>query len=166
MGELKKSAAGFSVVGKSRDQQFNPDKITELLGVSPTEAHAIGDINQRHFKRTGNQRSWDFAKWQISVDRREPGDLNSQIKEIFKLLPDSPSIWQQLHKEYSLIVFCGLWLESFNSGERLDCETLSILSGRNLDIDLDIYQDPDYIHDEDEDTFEFWKQVEANNKGS
>ena len=113
----------------------------------------LTERGKRHFR--------DFAKWIVSVESRTPGDLNSQIKELFAMLPHDPNIWHQLHRDYHLTVFCGLWLESFNSGENLDTETLHLLSERNLSIDLDIYMDPDYIHDEDEDSIAFWKQVEA-----
>ncbi|GEM_PF-390882 len=164
MGVLKKSVASFRIFGKTRDQQFDPKEITELLGVAPTRSHAIGDLNERYFNRTGQRHFRDFAKWIVSVEYRTPGDLNSQIKELIAMLPDDPNIWRQLHKDYELTVFCGLWLECFNSGQPLDSETLRLLSDRNLCLDLDIYQDPDYIHDEDEETLEFWKQVDVNSK--
>ncbi len=166
MGSLKQTCASFVVSGKSRDQQFAPNEITELLGVEPTRAHAIGDIDEKHFRRTGRQRAKEFAVWRLSSDRLAPGDLNLQIKDMLARLPDDPDVWRQLSAKFRLTMFCGLWMEGFNSGAPFDSETLRLLGERNVDLDLDIYQDPDYIHDEDEESLEFWKQVDANIKGA
>ena len=141
MAKLEQTAASFRIFGKTRDQQFDPKAITRLLNVEPTKSHAIGDLNQRAFKRTGAKSFWDFASWHLAVERREPGDLNNQILELLNLLPEDIAVWEYLSENYSVDIFSGLWLNGGNSGEVLESGTLLKLGQRKIELQMDIYAD-------------------------
>jgi hypothetical protein len=141
MAKLKETDVTLRVFGKTRDQEFAPIEITQLLNAEPTWSHAIGDLRQKTFDRTGEKIFWNFASWHLSIEKRVPGDLNGQILELLNLLPQDIDIWEYLSKHYHVDIFSGLWLEGGNSGETLESETLLKLGQRKIKLNMDIYAD-------------------------
>jgi hypothetical protein len=76
--------------------------------------------------------------WILNADRREPGDLDGQIDEIFSKLTHDLSVWRDL-AGYRPDLFVGLMLEQSNEGIELNGKSLSLLADRGVRLGLDVY---------------------------
>ena len=137
MAVLSGSAASLRFFGDDLD----PDELTRLLGCQPTKSERKGE--EIVGKVTGNKRTARSGGWRLSAERREPGDFDAQISEIFDGLTNDMSIWQDLTSRFRADVFCGLFMEEGNEGISLSNETLQRLAERGLTIDFDIYASSD-----------------------
>jgi hypothetical protein len=114
-----------------------PEEITKLLGNKPTSAARKDDLRPTRSKighiveKTGR---WSFAS-QTSF----PANIDAQIQDIFAQLTYDLATWKDVTSQYRCMVFCGLFMETINEGVILLPETISILSERRLNFDLDIY---------------------------
>lgn len=71
--------------------------------------------------------------------RREPGDLDAQLRELCAQLPSDPEIWQQLGDEVERSLFCGLFMEETNCGLSIEPSTLERIARLGARLDLDVY---------------------------
>jgi hypothetical protein len=133
MGDLDHSAASLRIMG----DDLRPEEITQLLGKEPSASQTKGEILTGRV--TGIQRTAKFGMWQWGAERREPGDLETQIHEILGPLTDDLAIWKQLAQHYHMDIFCGAFMKSTNDSIILSAETLSRLGNRGIDLNLDIY---------------------------
>lgn len=126
---------------------LDPDEMTNLLGCSPTASARKGDIRDKGFKeRTG--------RWQLEADVRVPGDISSQIKELFANLVCDIEVWESIKKRYQCDIFCGLFMNEGNEGLELDPSTLLMLGSRGLQLGFDIYRPIARNSDHSEEVFE------------
>lgn len=120
-----------------------PDGLTSALGQSPTYFMRKGGPVIRKGKTFRDAAGLPLhartSLWSYSVDRREPGDLDGQIRELFGALTGDLSVWRRLSAQYSPDLFVGLFLTESNEGIELSAECLSILSMRGVSLSLDIY---------------------------
>jgi uncharacterized protein DUF4279 len=114
-----------------------PDALTSALGKAPTKSTTKGEIVTN--KATGSVRVAKSGSWLYSVERREPGDLDGQIKELFDALTADLSVWGALAAKYKPDLFVGLFLKESNEGIEISAECLDILSSRGVSFSLDIY---------------------------
>ena len=114
-----------------------PDALTSALGKAPTRSSTKGETITN--KTTGNVRVARSGSWLYSVERREPGDLDGQIKELFDALTADLSIWRALAAKYKPDLFVGLFLKESNEGIEIGAECLDTLSSRGVSLSLDIY---------------------------
>ncbi|NOT42117.1 MAG: DUF4279 domain-containing protein [Alphaproteobacteria bacterium] len=75
---------------------------------SPTESHTKGDVITN--KTTGSVRVAKAGSWLFEVERREPGDLDGQIKELFGALTQDLSAWRTLAAKYKPDLFVGMFM--------------------------------------------------------
>lgn len=137
MGPVKQTAATLRVIGDKLD----PSEITRLLGKQPTRAWAKGDtVGERAIGQTGI--------WTLRTARMSPGDLEVQILDILAGMTDDLSIWKVLASKYNVNLFAGLFLTEGNEGLCLSPQTLKMLSDRHIELQLDIYYEPDDDHDQ------------------
>jgi hypothetical protein len=132
MATLSKSAASLSFFGDDLD----PDEITRLLGKQPKVGVRKGGT---WLTASGAEKIARIGSWRLSVDRREPGDLNGQIVELLEGLNDDLTAWRDLSARFGGRIFCGLFLDNWNEGLTLPASTLALLADRGLKLDLDIY---------------------------
>ena len=71
-----------------------PDALTSALGKPPTKSTTKGELIPT--KAAGGTRVARSGSWLYSVERREPGDLGGQIKELFGALTEDLSVWRAL----------------------------------------------------------------------
>ena len=114
-----------------------PEKITKLLGSTPTESciknqEIIG-------KATGNIRRAETGSWKIRANPRKPENIESQIFEIIDSLTNDLSIWSSLSSKYKIDLFCGVFLKTSNDGLILSAKALLSLGQRGITLGLDIY---------------------------
>lgn len=114
-----------------------PDTLTLALGKPPTLSNTKGEVITN--KTTGSVRVAKSGCWIFEVARREPGDLDGQIKELFSALTEDLSAWRALAARYKPDLFVGLFLIKGNEGIELSAESIEILAARGVSISLDIY---------------------------
>jgi hypothetical protein len=86
MGALDHSLATLRFSG----DDLVPETLTTLLGPMPSKAFVKGqDLNNRS---VGMRRVARTGSWQLSAERREPEDLESQIFELLARVTDDLSI--------------------------------------------------------------------------
>jgi hypothetical protein len=120
MSDVALTAASVSFGDRYLDVELDPDAVTAALGCPPTGSASV-------------------SGWQYSVDRREPGDLDGQIREIFGALTDDLSAWRPLAATYKPDLFVGIFLQDENEGIEISAESLRILADRGVSLSLDIY---------------------------
>lgn len=133
MPELEETAACLRFFGDDLD----PDYVSQRLGKKGHREERRGDVRQF---RSGRTRVAKMGGWTLRAERRAPGDLNGQLRELFEGLSDDLSVWADL-LAYSdrADVFCGLFLEEQTGGVHLEPDVLKLVVDRGLMIDFDIY---------------------------
>lgn len=137
MAVLSGSAASLRFFGDDLD----PDELTKLLGSPPTKSERKGE--EIVGKVSGQKRTARSGGWRLRAERREPGDIDTQISEILDQLTNDTGVWQDLTTRFRADIFCGLFLKDGNEGISLSNETLERLAVRGLTIDFDIYDSSD-----------------------
>src|SRR5262249_23076958 len=92
---------------------LDPDELSARLGGKPSTFARKGDVIR--FGKTGGERIARTGQWIVSVERREPGDLDGQIGELLSPLSKDLSIWRSLEK-YRPDLYVGLFLQECNEG--------------------------------------------------
>jgi hypothetical protein len=132
MGELAKSAVSLGFW----DDDLDPVLVTELLECEPTVGVAK---DGEWITATGAAKTARSGSWRLLVERREPGDLEGQIREVLSLVTSDMSRWDRLPKFEKARLFCGLFLADLNEGSSISAETLAMIAERGLSLELDIY---------------------------
>lgn len=133
MGQLRRSAATIGFYGDCLD----PDEITTLLGVKPTIGVQKGGIWKTSL---GAVKVAHTGSWRLKTDCCEPEDLSQQIERLLAPLTSDLAVWHDLSSRFRGVIFCGLWLSSYNDGLQLGSQVLGLIAERGLCVDLDIYQ--------------------------
>jgi hypothetical protein len=116
---------------------LNPDTLTMSLGRAATTSATKGQVIKN--ETTGRERIARSGSWLFSVERREPGDLDAQIRELFDALTPDLSIWGALAAKYKPDLFVGLFMKEINEGDEISAHSLGLLSSRGVSLSLDIY---------------------------
>jgi len=114
-----------------------PDTLTAALGKQPTKSTTKGEVITD--QKTGSVRVAKSGSWLYSVERREPGDLDGQIEELFGALTADLSVWRTLAETYKPDLFVGLFMKEFNEGIEISARCMEILAARGVSLSLDIY---------------------------
>lgn len=126
MASIARSSASLRIFG-----DLEPDEISFLLGGQPTLSYRKGDEHHGVIKRKG--------AWIYEVPDSEPGDLDSQICEIFEFLTHDITIWLDLVESFEVDVFTGIFMEESEEGFTLKPATMALLTERQISIGFDIY---------------------------
>jgi Domain of unknown function (DUF4279) len=132
MAALNNSRATLRFFGEDLD----PAKLTEILGVKPTDMYEKGQVR---ISSTGNHFTYRRGMWRLEAKDKTPGDLEAQIKELLSVLPQDLQIWRQLALQHEIDLFCGLFMEESNEGFSLNSDSLNALSARGISIDFEVY---------------------------
>ncbi len=114
-------------------EDLDPDRVSMLLGCQPSSERRKGNP----FPKNG--------RWRLQIDSAECAadvDVDDGIRMLLARLPSDHSIWSSLTRNYTVDVFCGIYLAAFNRGWGISCEVSGMLADRNLDIGFDVYFDP------------------------
>jgi hypothetical protein len=117
-----------------RGDDLDPEALTLRLGAPPSKSWRKGEVfgaKRTYTRRTGG--------WSLDAARREPGDLDGQINEIFSKLTLDMSVWRDLASRYHPDLFVGFFLEESNEGIGLNDRSLSQLADRGVLLSLDVY---------------------------
>jgi|SRR5690606_3930727 len=133
MRRLRKSAATIGFYG----DELVPGEITALLGAPPT----VGVVKGGKWTTfSGVEKVAHTGSWRIEAERCEPENLNRQIEGLFAQLTPDLAPWRKLTRPFRGVVFCGLWMSTYNDGLELSPEMLNSIAERGLLLDLDIYE--------------------------
>ncbi len=138
MGLLARSAATLRLRGDA----LIPDEISLLLGASPTSAEKKG---QKVIGRNGRVRTARTGAWQLDTRDRKPEDLEAQVFELLDQLTPNLEIWDDLGRRFTLDLFCGIFMASYNDGLLLSRDALLALGQRSIRLDLDMYERSSFL---------------------
>jgi len=133
MGQLSESAVSLWFFGDDLD----PAYVGRLLGASGYQCAVKGERTTN--AKTGRVYVARTGRWGFKVERREPADLDAQIRELFDALSGDLAVWRDLSSRFRAQLFVGLFMLEGNEGVVLSVESLGILSARMIPIDFDIY---------------------------
>jgi hypothetical protein len=122
----------FKITLRIRGDELNFDRISALLGCRPTKTGKRG------------ARAAKGSRWELSIESKDcdaQDDVEEGIKILLARLPSETALWTSLTTEYSVDLFCGLFMESSNRGFGISAETSRMLSDRHLEIGFDLYFD-------------------------
>jgi hypothetical protein len=71
-----------------------PDEITGLLGTRPTGTQTKGE--KFVARKTGHVRYAKTGMWLLDASKREPDDVDGQIREILSQTTDDLAVWEPL----------------------------------------------------------------------
>lgn len=133
MAQVQRSVATLRICGDA----VVPDKITERLGCAPTTSHSKGQIVRG--AKTGREYIKKSGMWRLEAEDCEPENLDKQVAEILTKLTSDLKVWKSLSEQFSMDLFCGLFMEKTNEGLELSPATLLALGQREITLGLDIY---------------------------
>lgn len=117
---------------------FNPDEVTEKIGLKPYEAWKIGDKRK-------NDSIFDFAAWHFGKCEVYNDNINEQIKETIQPLLDKIDILNQIREENDVSFHLEIvpYLCSTNSTPCLapSLEVMDFCTATRTEIDIDLYID-------------------------
>jgi hypothetical protein len=143
MAQVQKSLATLRVMG----DDVVPDKITELLGCAPTDSHTKGQIVRG--SKTGREYIKKSGMWQLEAGDCEPENLDKQVAELLSKLTQDLNVWQLLSEQFTIDLFCGLFMEKTYEGLSISQDTLLALGQRRITLEIDIYGPTQELRDDD-----------------
>lgn len=133
MAALARAVATLRLFGDDLD----PERVSELLGVSPTWSERKGDVTPS--KSPGGARIARTGSWRLQAADSTGDNADRQISEILDQLTTDLDVWKSLAARFDVDLFCGWFLEESNEGVTLSSNTLLALGERGIELDVDIY---------------------------
>ncbi len=118
---------------------FEPDIISNLLGLIPHETHKIGDI------RKDKAAKYDYALWSFGICDTYDVEVDKQMLATIKPLQDKIDILKDIKKKYD-VNFVLEVVPTVNSTETTPClapslEVMKFCCDTETNIDIDLYID-------------------------
>src|SRR5690349_1522253 len=110
MGPISETHVAVRFYGDDLD----PNELSKLLGAQPDYAAHKGEIIRS--EKSGRERTSRTGAWTFRVERREPGDLDGQIRELFSALTSDLNTWRALAAKYAPDLLVGLFMKEPNEG--------------------------------------------------
>ena len=117
------------------------EDVTALLGVRPSEAWNVGDVNPRN----GKPRT--FMSWRMSSGLDDTRLLAEHISNILLWLHPRAEALRQLWVDYDLTLQCVGYFPPSGHGLHFDREQVRQAAQLGLAFDLDFYYLDDYAHE-------------------
>jgi hypothetical protein len=118
-GPVDLTKVALRVAGKDPQEKVNFETISRLLGC--------------------NSDAKTPSIWRLRSPDSEDGDIDSQVEWILSRLTQDLNRWNEVSSQFSIDLFCGLFLERTNRGTSLFPETMRRLADRGIKLSLDIY---------------------------
>lgn len=126
MSKLDRSLASLRFIGKGLD----PIDLSEHLQFAPPEGKSKTSVKIKQDNR---------VVWSVSFGEPDASDMGKKIETLLGWFTKDIAIWKEISESYRGEIFCGLFLDEWNSGFELSTELLQKLSERNLAIGFDLY---------------------------
>lgn len=117
--------------------EFSPDKVTELLQMTPTEVRVKGEyrtVGKLQLKIPNKENGWILKSNLLLTD-----SVESHLKHLLKKIKEHKQAVVGLTSNYYAEFACGLYFHEINPGIHLDCSLLREISDLNINLDLDMY---------------------------
>jgi hypothetical protein len=131
--QIQEAHVSFGFFGDS----LVPQRVTDLLGLSPTHAHARGDP---HPIRSNPDLRWRSGAWMLDSQQSPDAPLDQHLRDLLdRLEPKAEAIRELVAEGLRASFSCGCFLEKENEGTTLPPQTLGRIAALGADLDLDIY---------------------------
>ncbi len=121
----------FRVVG-----EFDPNAVTEKLGLKPDESWKIGDKRK-------NGSLFDFAAWHFGKCEVYTDDISEQMQETIKPLLDKIDLLNQIRNEnevrFYLEVVPRLYSHNHTPSLAPSVDVMAFCAATQTEIDIDLY---------------------------
>ncbi len=124
--------AYFTITGDDLD----PDEITKLVGVSPTDSWKKGDVNPR------NGRERKFGRWSLYSRLARSEEFEAHITDVLAQLDQNSDGFKKVSQAYKGHMQLVGYFHSSYPGLYFTPETVQGLAKYNLGVDHDFY----YLH--------------------
>jgi hypothetical protein len=128
----------FSLVISS--DNLDPNEITKLLGIQPTDSHQRGDFNK------ASKIQFNYGRWTYSTNRinfRAGKSCEENFDDFLHSLPNISEAWNQIATKHEARVFICLWMKTWNREFDFSAFAISELARRHLRVHIDTYLDLD-----------------------
>ena len=121
----------FKIVG-----DFDPDVITDLLGLVPERSHKIGDTRK-------NGTKYDFASWEVGKCTEYDVEVENQMRKTISVLQDKIPLLNKIRKEFDVSFYLEI-VPTIYAGDVNPClaPTLDVIDfchATRTEIDIDMY---------------------------
>ena len=121
----------FKIVGN-----FNPDDVSELLGLIPEKAWKIGDLRCNGIK-------YDFALWEIGRCAEYDVEVENQMRKTISILQDKISLLNQIRQKYDVSFVLGIvptiYANDINPCLAPSLDVIDFCHATRTQIDIDMY---------------------------
>lgn len=121
----------FRIVG-----DFNPDNVSERLGLTPEKSWKIGDL-----RRNGTR--YDFASWEIGRCAEYDVMVENQMRKTLASLWDKVSLLNQIREEndvhFVLEIVPTIYVDDINPCLAPPLDVIDFCHATRTEIDLDMY---------------------------
>jgi Domain of unknown function (DUF4279) len=115
---------------------FDPDEITEALGVKPTTSFRKGD---NVLQSNGRERLRRGSLWILDTPDREPEAINDQILWLLAQTTKDIGKWKSLTEKYKVDIFCGLFMNVTDEGFSISPIVMDKLAYRGIFLQIRVY---------------------------
>ena len=121
----------FKIVG-----DFDPDVITDLLGLVPERSHKIGDTRK-------NGTKYDFALWTVGkCDEYDP-EVENQMRKTVSVLLDKIPLLRQIKETYDVEFYLEIvpevYVDDINPCLAPSLDVIDFCHETRTKIDIDLY---------------------------
>jgi hypothetical protein len=142
IGEIGGKPEKTSVTISVYSEELDKDKVSELLGVSPTKAWNPRERHSSGGKQNKKTRILEWGKWYLSTETNDD-PLDAKIENLFALCAPNLETWKWLSEEYETWLTIVGHINNWNREVHLSRKTLKLITDRSLDLVFDIYFDTD-----------------------
>lgn len=115
---------------------LDPEDVGKRLG---RDASSCGRKGETLRSESGRERVLKTGRWILSAQRREPGDVEAQVRELFGALTPDLAVWRDLAQKYHPDLFVGLFMKETNEGLEISAGCLEMVAARGVTLSLDVY---------------------------
>jgi hypothetical protein len=133
MAIVSRTSVSLRIIG----DDLIPSDITDKLGCKPSSAFSKGDVHS--YKNDGTPRLSKIGIWSLKAEKKKPGNLDIQIRELLNQLTMDLDVWKLISTKNKIDLFCGLFMENQMEGINISAQCLYEVGVRNIEIDFDIY---------------------------
>ena len=123
----------FRIVGN-----FEPDEITEILGIEPYEIQRIGD----RVTAKGPQKA-KFAYWHFGLCDEYASEITKQMEKTIELLKSKSDIINKIRKKYDVGIFLEVvptvYVNEYEPNLAPSLEVIDFCYKTGVEIDIDLY---------------------------
>ncbi|MEG9436531.1 DUF4279 domain-containing protein [Edaphobacter sp. HDX4] len=112
---------------------FDPEQITSVLGLVPSESWSKGDRNERtHYERK-------FSRWSLESRLARSASLEDHVRDVLKQSLNYAEQIRQVGRAHTVFIQLVGWFHTDYPGFGLDSSTIAGLAELNVGIDCDFY---------------------------